>query len=233
MKGQELVVGKTTTLVEKREALSVRSAINDITIAFSAGGQRSEHEMRRSLELYEKAVIGFDRRLVAEVLNWLLLHNPRNPFAPTPQDLFEACKNRVTRWELATIEKYRLVADYEFAIKKIKPCPCAVPPDAEIEIIRSWLSGRMDTIRLTAAGKSNWDTNRILSMSDAEFARIPSDAFPPSTRDEIIVLRKERCDREKAWRERDERETAARLERRGSPDTRSIPFSADRIRAAG
>jgi hypothetical protein len=220
MKGQELVVGKTTTPVEKREVVAVRSAINDITIAFSAGGQRSEHEMRRSLELYEKAVIGFDRRLVAEVLNWLLLHNPRNPFAPTPQDLFEACNRLDDKWRMKTLGKFGLGG-------RSSSEGSTVPPDIEIKFLRHAIEASLKWPQHSSTFE------RLIKMEEAVFIQLPVDAFPDGRRDEIVALRKEQHERDRAWRERDERETAARLQRRASSDTRSSPFSADRIRAAG
>jgi hypothetical protein len=40
---------------------------------------------------YLEAVEGFPTPVAEQVLEWFVLHNPRSPMAPTPQDVFEMC----------------------------------------------------------------------------------------------------------------------------------------------
>lgn len=69
----------------------VRAAISDLLQAFAVAAKRDtdrEIVMRR---LYVEAITGFADDVVLRVLRHLVLHNPRNPFHPTAQDIREAC----------------------------------------------------------------------------------------------------------------------------------------------
>jgi len=193
MSSQALVASKGAPVVERRHALAIKSAINDLTLAFAMGAQRSEHDLRRTLELYERAVAGFDRRLVAEVLEWLILHNPRNPFTPTPQDLFEACKARQSQWYASTLSKYGLLGN---VVPHATPTHEA-PPDVEVAFLRD---------KITATLK--FDREPLISLSDAKFNAIPHEAFPEQSRDDLLAERKARTAREQEWRERGQRRNA-------------------------
>lgn len=75
---------------------AIKRGIGDLLIAFPAGSPAVQSEDRlRLLQIYAEACREFDEGVAEEALKHLKFHNPRNPFAPTPQDVREACQKVV------------------------------------------------------------------------------------------------------------------------------------------
>lgn len=68
----------------------IKGALSDLMTAFSTGAQRGL-DKPRLLQMYADAIAGFDEAIALAALKRLLLHNPQNPFHPTPQTIYEAC----------------------------------------------------------------------------------------------------------------------------------------------
>jgi len=146
-------------------ASSVREGIMDLLAAFPIAGARADDERVRSMRLFGKAMDGFDGETQLRALQRLVLHNPRNPFPPTPQDVYEqCCKLRVAWWRdpervaLLTDDHWRLViaknADVTWPVAELGPPPgterCVVP-QRMIEELR--LTDRYD---MRGIEKSTW-----------------------------------------------------------------------------
>lgn len=78
---------------------NVQSGITDLLIGFTAGAAQAPQDRVRALQIYAEAVEGFEIAVVDYALKRLRFHNPRNPFPPTPQDVFELCKNTRATWQ--------------------------------------------------------------------------------------------------------------------------------------
>ena len=76
---------------------TISNGIVDLLTAFAAA-QQEEADRKRLLRIYGEAVAGFDPAVAEYALRWLKLHNPRNPFRPTPQDVYEACEAALKNW---------------------------------------------------------------------------------------------------------------------------------------
>jgi hypothetical protein len=202
-------IAETQPVVPK----SIGAALVDLTVAFASGRTQSDEERKRWVQLCAGAVKGFDPRLVEDVLRSLVFHNPRNPFCPTPQDIYEACKARWGAWRAASLAKYELLRSPDGQ-------RFDVPADLEIGFVRDWIENEI---------KYRFSLDRLVGMPDQCFARIPVEAFPTGAREEILSMRKDHADRERARRERDEREMAARGERAAG---RHLPGASRKIFSA-
>lgn len=112
MFGKQLVpAGKSTALKTQENGpatvvvagtplpAALQEGIKDLIAAFQAGaGGVSDAERTRTLKIYRKALDGFPEAVAAYALNWLLMHNPRNPFPPSPQDVHEMCRKVESAW---------------------------------------------------------------------------------------------------------------------------------------
>lgn len=71
---------------------TIRKKIVALDVAFPAGRSMSDDERSLRDRLYAVAIEGFEVYVADFVLSRLMLCNPRNPFAPTPQDVHELCR---------------------------------------------------------------------------------------------------------------------------------------------
>lgn len=77
---------------------AIKRGIGDLLIAFPSGSPAHQSEDRvRLLQIYAEACSEFDGAVAEEALQSLKFDNPRNPFAPTPQDVREACQKIVRK----------------------------------------------------------------------------------------------------------------------------------------
>ncbi|PPC84975.1 MAG: hypothetical protein CTY31_12300 [Hyphomicrobium sp.] len=91
------MTGTNTTLMpnldEARRAIAAN--IVALEIAFPAGRSRDKDERDVSAAIYMQAISGIEPAIVVHVLKALRYHNPRNPFPPTPQDVYESSNKTV------------------------------------------------------------------------------------------------------------------------------------------
>jgi hypothetical protein len=69
---------------------AVVSGIGDLLISFASQAQ-GDTDVRRLLEIYVEATKHVHRVVAEEAVKSLLYDNPRNPFRPSPQDVYERC----------------------------------------------------------------------------------------------------------------------------------------------
>lgn len=81
----------------------VSDAIVDILITFSAGNQ-DDTDKKRVVRVYQSAVADFHSAVAEAGIAWIMRHNPRNPFRPTAQDVYEACEMIAAFWKQRVIQ---------------------------------------------------------------------------------------------------------------------------------
>ena len=77
---------------------AIANGIFDVLTAFAAGPQQDGRGQEAAVRIYGEAVAGFDPAVAEHAIGWLKLHNPRNPFRPTPQDVYETCEKLTQEW---------------------------------------------------------------------------------------------------------------------------------------
>lgn len=162
----------------------VKSGISDLLIAFPAGMAQVAEDRVRFLKIYAEAVEGFEFAIVAYALKRLRFHNPRNPFPPTPQDVFELCKNTRANWRCLVDRYYFKGKDWANG-EDWGPAPdepgCYIPGDTIIVLLREALDRWGSTVE-----------SGLVDVPQVVFERIPHVAFLPGQRDRIVVKRKEK-----------------------------------------
>ena len=156
----------------------IKNGIIDILTAF-AGASQEDNDKQRLLRIYGEAVAGLDGHAAGYALQWLKLNNPRNPFRPTPQDVYE-CADRVMKvWRERVVGHFygtvkwgqteshlMLMGKKQFAWG---PEPftegCFIPREFVEKILRDWLAYGSDRI------------HDLARMGRERLALIPSHCF--------------------------------------------------------
>lgn len=177
-----------------------------LRLAFQAGAAPAQDDRTTVLQLYCEGMAGFPIAVADYALRHLLLHNPRNPFPPTPQDLFELCKKVRNQWSNRVTNQFLGTEDARWGAKNFEgddvrklidwgPAPfepgCYVPDDLVISILREALA-------------SKFYFERLADLEPERFEQFPSDAYDPGQLDVVLGMRAERA--EKAGAERRVRE---------------------------
>ena len=85
---------------------AIANGIFDLLTAFAAGPQQADADKKRLVRIYGEAVASFEAPVAEHAIGWLKLHNRRNPFRPTPQDVYETCEKLVKEWRSRIIGYY-------------------------------------------------------------------------------------------------------------------------------
>jgi hypothetical protein len=162
-----------------------------LLVAFPAGNQAtSAEEGALRMEVYAEAIDGFPPVVVMRVLRHLLLHNPRSPFAPVPQDVYEECNRGYGAWRAAVVHYagdggWRTPSVYNSKHSYLfDPCP---PPWAEGHPLAP------KVIKAILLSNNRWQENLTCEWSlppDEVFNRIPHDCFKPGERERVLENRK-------------------------------------------
>lgn len=201
MTGKEIVLRQSSDVAIGGAAVppAVRSGLADLMTAFATASQR-DLDKPRLLRLYAEATRDFQADVVAAALQWLKLHNPRNPFHPTPQDLFEACENFRETW------RSRVVAHFTGAdaawpqpiyFKRELPWGnppltdgCPVPARLVRELLATWLAEQGDKA-----------VEPLAALGRERLGRIPSQCFVggqlDKARDLIAEIERKRAEEER------------------------------------
>ena len=87
--------GSTALAVQPSGILSatapVLEGIKDLMVGFAAPS-REDEDTKRLIRLFVEAVAGFHELIAIEAVHELRFNNPRNPYRPSPQDVYERCK---------------------------------------------------------------------------------------------------------------------------------------------
>ena len=164
-------------------------------VAFPAGVARSDDDRVRAMQLFGEAVGGFDVAVAAHALKRIRLRNPRNPFLPTAQDLYELYTAVHAEWAANILGYYglgRRSFQLERSIFKAGPKPleggCFVPDGMVTAVLRARL----------AAPDIEAD---LLALEDIIFDAIPNVAFEQNQRKRIVEQRAAAKHRAKVARE--------------------------------
>ena len=71
--------------------VQVTNGIRDLMVSFASQGQ-GDADARRLMEIYVKATMDVAEVIAIEAVQSLVFDNPRNPFRPSSQDVYERCK---------------------------------------------------------------------------------------------------------------------------------------------
>lgn len=157
---------------------TIRTGIQDLLIAFpAASGGQAPQDRVRSLQIYASACADFEPFVAERALQKLLFHNPRNPFPPTAQDLFESCKEIENEFRLAVLEFYLGKGAWH---PPASPSHLGFPPGDTHCVVPERLT--VSWIRSQIAIDEHlphWRRFRPEELSNDRIHRIPREAFPP------------------------------------------------------
>lgn len=148
---------------------TVKAALHQSLAAFATSGQIAAEDRAANRMAYKIAMKGFHPILVTTALNHLMLHNPRNPFPFTAQDLYEALKSWQGKWRSA-VRSYFLEHNADWSYTVGGPVPfepgCKVPDIMVEEAMR---------LALQTAPGSHW--HHVTRMPDTRFAKLRKEWF--------------------------------------------------------
>lgn len=198
--GKALTVSGSRSLVVSSANLpnTVSNGILDILSSFSAQNQE-DTDKRRLLRVFGEAVCGFDTAVVDSAINWLKKHNPRNPWRPSPQDLYETCEATRKLW-CDRVVNYFTGSEpmfvnwrWEDGSGYVKP-KCdrtwGAPPFTDGAIIPPTVA---KAFLLESMASAEY---RVVEIPAARFDRIPVDCFPNGLYDRILKAREDLARRE-------------------------------------
>lgn len=187
------------------------SGIRDLMIAYPAGGSdASADDKKRLLQLYAKATEGFHEAVAAFALDWLMFHNPRNPFRPTPQDVREMCQQVKSTWSSRVIAQFlggnysdrfawgrsstdailKGKAEFTWGPEPLTP-GCLIPDQIVFEVLRERTG-------------HEYEQDSLVLMDESKFSAIPDQGFPEGVRDKISEARRKKHEEEETERRRTE-----------------------------
>lgn len=164
---------------------AIKKAITKLDLAYPAGVANLTHgEAELRCEVYADAVSGFPSAVVVGAMKRLLLKNPRNPFAPTPQDVNELCE-KLRREARGAVVGYAGGNDWR-------------PPPWLVGCAAPWTPGCLfsaDVIKGFLRAETWWRVRLappegVEMPPDEAFERIPSDVFEDGQREHIAAERK-------------------------------------------
>jgi hypothetical protein len=165
---------------------AIANGIFDVLTAFAAGPQQEDADKKRLVRIYAEAVESFEAAVAEHAIGWLKLHNPRNPFRPTPQDVYETCEKLVKEWRSRIIgnflgdgrwgnaSSFDLIKSFEWGSPPLeKGCP--IPEALVKQFLRDHLdSGRNLVPKLAALGRER-------------LAKIPTECFNAGQREAALA----------------------------------------------
>jgi hypothetical protein len=197
-------------------------------IAAPAGSAQSNEDRMYELMNYREACTGKPLCLVVYTLNQLRRFNPRNPFKPSPQDVFEHIakaerlfRHRVKewffpipmddpevdpiapRWGGSTEGKYRVTSDGVQLIKpgfgsEWGPEPLAEGCFVSRDLVVQWL--RADLEKLAKLDGDEFSRHPI-AQSEGAGARIPAECWPEGLQARVAKQQRELAAEREAERE--------------------------------
>ena len=167
----------------------ITEGLKDLLVGFAAPSQGDEDKVRL-VQLYAEAVCRYEPAIAEAAINRLKFHNPRNPFRPSPQDLFECCKKVENAWHCAVAAYFlddarwgdvvwlRNEGGIDLGSVPALTPGCIVPDAIAIDILTKHIAlrtgpGTQDPLEKT--------------MSRERFAKIPDECFPPGLREPTLA----------------------------------------------
>lgn len=157
----------------------IRESLLDLLAAYTAGPQQPSNDKKRLVQVYSRSMSEQPQIVVLQALRHLLFHNPRNPFPPSPQDVFEICKKFGNACRAGIIqyyfsgEKWGLHSfDYSLGFRagaEPEQADCILTPDLVCTVLKSALDG------------SDYHYDDLARLPQDLFNRIPSAVFTDDT----------------------------------------------------
>ena len=198
--------------------VQLTNGIRDLMISF-ANQSQGDADARRLLEIYVKATTHVHEAVAIEAVKTLLFDNPRNPYRPSPQDVYERSSKTDRKW-------FNLARDYFLAglkaevLAKWGSAPltdgCRVPDD----LVKKYLAQYLERERHI--------DEELGRLSRDWLAKIPDECFADGQKARALaeVDRRERMQAEREAKEkylefldpilRQEREEVLRRNSRGA-----------------
>lgn len=167
---------------------SIKDGVLELYHAFADPGQKDDMGKAFTMKSYIRAIEGRHQFLVLWCLEHLVLHNPRNPFRPSAQDVHEFIGKTAGRWDRA-IEEYYLEDTFRQHAKwdaTLDGPPshdgtCPLPNDMIVSAISRHM---VRSLQYNPHFKSDLER-----LSDARFALLPKSAFPGTLYQDALLLR--------------------------------------------
>jgi hypothetical protein len=160
---------------------SVAGGIEDLMVAFAAP-TRDDEDTRRLLRIYVEAVSQFDVAIAESALRDLKFHNPRNPFRPTPQDVFEACEATAKKWSFAV--EFYFLGDDDWRSDLLGSAPltagCVIPD----RIVKATLKAALHAMNASVYRRDDYMCNMRLDR----ITKIPEEVFAEGQREEMMRM---------------------------------------------
>ena len=191
--------------VTGRELLpkAVDNGLKDLMIGFAAPAQVDDDKVRL-VRLYHEAISDFDPAIAAAAIRRLKFHNPRNPFRPSPQDLFECCNKVQNAWNRAVAAYF--LDDCRWGevvwrrneggidLGSVPPLMpgCIIPDAIAIDALTRHIAIR--------TGPGSYDP--LETASGERLGMIPDECFPPGLREltlAAITRREEKQAKRARW----------------------------------
>lgn len=197
MAGNELVTRQHVGTLAKTSTAHLPAPISngifDLLTAFAAGPQQEDADKKRLVRIYSESVAVFPPAVSEYALRWLKLHNPRNPFRPTPQDVYEACEGAQRYWRDRVVAHFTSPEpaharwpwqDYSGIIKgcggEWGPAPfaegCLIPET----LVKQFLKDHLD--------RGHELNSRLASLGRARLSKIPEECFVRDQQQAILDL---------------------------------------------
>lgn len=170
----------------------ILGGIADLFITFDAGKKISDDDVMRKIEICAEALLGLEIPVVEHVLRRMRRFNPRNPFPPTAQDLYEECGRVRGIWRRRIIDT--MIGGNEwgppsgsYSVGASSSDPWGPPPFTT----GCYVPKRMIIETLTEYIDSNAsDPDSKLARLDPDaFARLPDCVFGPGRREAALAAR--------------------------------------------
>lgn len=91
----------------------IKAGIMDLLTAFG-GVTHEDADKVRLMRLYGEAIGGMNGAAANYAICWLKFHNPRNPFRPTPQDVYETVERVERTWRERVIGHFTSTQDKRY-----------------------------------------------------------------------------------------------------------------------
>jgi hypothetical protein len=147
------------------------SGIRDLLISFASQAQ-GDTDARRLLEIYVEATKHVHRVVAEEAVQSLRFDNPRNPYRPSPQDVYERCKKIDRDWCEQTW-RYFLKGHPWPSDWRAPPLTqgCRLPD----VLVKRYLARRLELLNWEVAHTGCPD--QLAQLSANQLAKIPEDCF--------------------------------------------------------
>lgn len=210
-------------------AKQLGEGIKCLVVAFQAGTSGlSDEDRKLSLKIYRKALEGLPEAVNAYALEWLLMHNPRNPFPPSPQDVRETCQRVLSVWQGNVLDYYLGSGDWGGGYSLLGKANIDLGPSPDEEgcrvpevLIAEWLRKALPGL-LSDDGSPE---PRICGLSQKQLDHIPADAWPDGVKEKAIAIRKDVAEKRAAYEARMEAQRRKREEIEAFIDSQPYPLS--------